>query len=176
LAIVATAAAVPAIGADLEVIDPNGRRILLKDDGTWRALDDKAAGPGSAASGPQAPPESAELQLLQQVESTSSCRFEFELNNTLPYEIRSLVPEFSVYRANGVAYATDSRNFGPVRPGDKVRRALRFSGITCADITRLQVHGGDRCEMGDLNKFSDAKGSCLAKLRVLPSPLLKFEK
>ena len=96
--------------------------------------------------------------------------------NTLPYEIRSLVPEFVVYRANDVAYTAQTASFGPVRPGDRSRRALQFSGIACADIARLQVQGGDRCEMGDLNKFSDARGQCLARVRLLPSDLLRFEK
>jgi hypothetical protein len=53
---------------------------------------------------------------------------------------------------------------------------VRFGGIGCADIARLQVQGGDRCDMGDLNKFSDAKGECLARVRVLPSEVLPFEK
>jgi hypothetical protein len=30
--------------------------------------------------------------------------------------------------------------------------------------------------MGDLHRFSDAKGQCLEKLDVQPSDLLKFEK
>ena len=59
---------------------------------------------------------------------------------------------------------------------DRIRRAVRFVGIGCADIARLQIQGGDRCDMGDLNKFSDVKGECLARVRVLPSELLPFEK
>jgi len=30
--------------------------------------------------------------------------------------------------------------------------------------------------MGELNKFSDAKGECLARVRVLPSDGVKFDK
>lgn len=172
----------PAARADMELTDPSGRRILLKDDGTWRVLDLQAAEPSAAASAADAPKEPpkeqpmAELQLLRQVDFPFSCRFEFELTNTLPYEIRSLVPNFSAHRANGVLYATESVNLGPVKPGDKTRRSLRFPGIACADIARLQVVGGDRCEMGDLNQFSDAKGECLARLRVQAHPTVKFEK
>ena len=104
------------------------------------------------------------------------CRFEFELTNTLPYEIRSLVPFFAISRVNGAVYSTESLGFGPIKPGDKSLRALRFAGITCQDIARLQVLGGDRCDMGELNKFSDAKGECLARVRVLPSDGVKFDK
>ena len=167
----------PVAHADVEVTDPGGRRILLKDDGTWRVLDAPApAAAASAASAPAAAPEFAELRLLRRNDLPSSCRFEFELVNTLPYEIRSLVPYFAVHRANGVVYATESVAFGPVKPGDKIRRSLSVAGIACADIARLRVQGGDRCEMGELNRFSDAKGQCLEKLRLQQTDLRKFEK
>jgi len=162
--------------ADKELKDAEGRSVLLKDDGTWRYLDDKAGAPDAAASAPAKSPARAELKLLRQVELHTGCRFEFELTNTLPYEIRSLVPFFAVSRANGVVYSTESVGFGPTRPGDKSLRALRFTGITCQDIARLQVLGADRCDMGELNKFSDAKGECLARVRVLPSDGVKFDK
>ena len=114
--------------------------------------------------------------LEQRQDVPGGCRFEFVLTNTLPYEIGSLVPQFTVYRANDVAYNAQTASFGRIRPGDQSRRALRFGGIACAEIARLQVGGGDRCEMGDLNKFSEANGQCLARVRVLPSSLLPFEK
>jgi hypothetical protein len=173
-ALVLAASCLPAASADFELIDGQGRRILLKDDGTWRYLGAQAAGP--AASEPAKEKPQAELMLEQRLDVPGGCRFEFALTNTLPYEIRSLVPEFSVHRASGVAYSAQTASFGPVRPGDQIRRAVRFAGIGCADIARLQVQGGDRCEMGDLNKFSEAKGECLSRVRVRPSDLLPFEK
>jgi hypothetical protein len=166
----------PLAYADMELTDPSGRRILLKDDGTWRVLEAKAPGAAASAAEAEKAPEVAHLRLLRRVELPSSCRFEFELANTLPYEIRSLVPLFAAHRANGVVYATESVAFGPVKPGDKIQRALSIAGIACRDIARLRVQGGDRCEMGDLHRFSDAKGQCLERLDVQPSDLLKFEK
>lgn len=158
--------------ADFEVVDAQGRRILLKDDGTWSYLaPPDAQDPAAAAARP-----TAELSLTRPVDMPGGCRFELTLANTLPYEIRSLVPAFTVFRASGVAYSSQTASFGPVRPGDNSRRALQFNGIACADITRLQVSGGDRCEMDDLNKFSDAKGECLARVRLLPNEWLPFEK
>jgi len=164
----------PAAGADFELKDGQGRRILLKDDGSWLYLD--APAPSGAASEPAKEPYQAELLVERRLDAPGGCRFDLTLVNTLPYEIRSLVPEFVVYRANDVAYTAQTASFGPVRPGDRSRRALQFSGIGCADIARLQVQGGDRCEMGDLNKFSDVRGQCLARVRLLPSDLLRFEK
>ena len=157
----------PAAAADMEVKDPSGRRVLLKADGTWKYLDEKV---------PAKPNEVAQLQLLRQTEDPNGCTFHFEFENTLPYEVQSLVPYFTVQRANGVAYSSQGLGFGPVRPGDKVQRSLRFAGIACGDVAKVQVVGGDRCEMGELNKFNGAPGDCLARLRVRPSSVKTFEK
>ena len=175
-ALVLGALCLPVASADFELKDGQGRRILLKDDGTWHYLDalDKS-GPGSEPSKSKEQPQ-AELLLERLMDVPGACRFELALVNKLNYEIRSLVPEFTVYRANEVAYSAQLAGFGPVRPGDRNRRAVQFAGIGCADIAKLQVQGGDRCEMGDLNRFSDASGQCLARVRVLPSELLLFEK
>lgn len=164
--------------ADFELSDPQGRRILLKDNGTWSYVDVKAAATGKTDAKPEIKPEeTAELLLNGRVDAPGGCRFDLTLTNLLPYEISSLVPDFSVYRNNNVVYATKILGFNSIKPGNKLRRELQFEAISCAEIGRLQVRGGDRCEMGALNKFSDVKpGSCLALLRVLPSELLKFEK
>ena len=63
-----------------------------------------------------------------------------------------------------------------MKPGDKLLRDLDFLGIACRDIVRVQVVGGDRCDMGDLDKFSLAKGQCLARVRVVESDLVRFDK
>ena len=99
-----------------------------------------------------------------------------KLVNNLPYEIRSIVPEFKVYRANGVVYDTVFGAFQFSKPGDSRSREVRFNGIACPDIARLQVTGGDRCEMGDLDKFSSEKGKCLEYVRVVESDLVRFDK
>lgn len=164
------AACVPLAHADFELKDDKGRRILLKDDGTWRFLDT----PASAAAAPALP--QAELLLERRLDVPGACRFELALNNTLPYEIRILVPEFTAVRANDVAYTTQTAAFGPLRPGDRARRGLQIEGIACADIARLDVKGGDRCEMGELNKFSEPNGQCLVRVKVLPSELVRFAK
>lgn len=161
------------VRADTEVRDAAGRRILLLDNGTWRYLDTADRPPAEA---PRPPPPQARLQLLQRGDIPGGCGFELQLSNTLPYEIRSLVPFFAVYRGSGAQYIEQSLHFGVVRPGDSQRRELRVAGLACADIARLQVQGGDRCDMGELNKYADAKGECLARVEVLPSPLLRFEK
>jgi hypothetical protein len=86
------------------------------------------------------------------------------------------VPEFSIFRTSGVVYDSVFAGFGFVKPGDSQRREVRFNGIDCADIARVRVGGGDRCEMGDLDKFANAKGQCLSHVRVEPSSVMKFDK
>ena len=184
--------------ADFEVTGPDGRRILLKTDKTWRYVEpDKAAKPAAAgaeaaskvdagtpavaadkpdaAAGKKAAGE-ALLYLDGKIDGSRVCRLQLRMVNNLPYEIRSLVPEFSIYRANGVVYDSLFSGFSFIKPGDSQKREVRFNGIDCEDIARVKVGGGDRCEMGDLDKFSNAKGACLSHVRVEPSSVIRFDK
>jgi hypothetical protein len=185
LASMLAAAVLQPARADFELTDSKGRRIELKDNGTWRYVDAKGEAKtegkddakGKDAPAAAATPEvQADLQLMLRLDAPGSCSFELMLSNHLPYEIVSLVPEFAAQRANGVVYQSKLVGFGSVKPGAKLSRQMQFGGIACQDIAKLQVLGGDRCEMGELNKFSDGKGRCLNLVRVLPSSLLKFEK
>lgn len=171
------------VRADFEVAGPDGRRILLKDDGTWRWADDKAAAAAepaaSAASEPAAdapPPPTAELGVVRKTETSAGCQFDLRLNNTLPFEIRSLVPEFAALRPSGVMYSTQMTAFIRVKPGDAQTRSVRFVGIGCGEVDTLRVQGGDRCEVGDLERFTPEKGVCLARLKLMPTDLVRFEK
>lgn len=177
LALVLVTASLQPARADFELSDAKGRRILLNDNGTWKYVDaeagakDKDSGASSAVTAVQ-----ADLQLMRRVEAAGGCQFNIMVTNHLAYEIESLVPAFAAQRASGVTYATKSIGFAAVKPGDSRIRQLLFEGINCQDIAKLQVVGGDRCEMGELNRFTDGKGMCLALVRVVPSDLLKFEK
>jgi hypothetical protein len=175
LFLVAGMALSPVALADVELTGPDGRRIVLKDNGTWRYVEaedkdqaeDKSKDVGEAV-----------LFLERKIERGSNCRFVLRLVNNLPYEIRSLVPYYSAYRADGVIYDTVSAgsSFAAMKPGDKLVREIDFTGIVCRDIVRVQVVGGDRCDMGDLDKFSSVKGRCLARVRVVESDLVRFDK
>jgi hypothetical protein len=187
--------------AEFEVTGPDGRRILLKDDKTWRYVEpdakdskpaadakDAAAAPKDASDKKDAASEKkdavaekkdageAVLFLDGKMDGSRVCRLQLRLVNNLPYEIRSLVPEFSIFRASGVLYDSAFSGFSFIKPGDSQRREVRFNGIDCADIARVRVGGGDRCEMGDLDKFSNTKGQCLSHVRVEPSSVMKFDK
>jgi len=176
---IATLAVAAALGmlaaaahADFELKVPSGRTILVKDDGTWRYLD---AAEG-AASAPKDDGPQAELRIVARQDASDGCVFSLTLANLLPYAIRHIVPEFAAVRANGVEVTTQTVGFLGLKPGDQLQRELRFPGIACADIAKLQVQRGDRCEMGELNRFSDVTGQCLARVRLVRSDLVKFEK
>ena len=161
--------------ADFEVTGPDGRRILLKDNGTWQYTQkseadrtpDKIEQMGEAI-----------LVLERKVNRGNGCEITVRLENKLPYEIGSLVPYYSVYRASGVIYDTVSgaSGFTLLKPGNSQRREIQFAGIPCQDVVRVQVVGGGRCNMGDLDKFTATPEKCLARVRVVESDLVRFDK
>lgn len=164
--------------ADFELTGPDGRRILLQQNGTWRyveANDKDQAADKSKVEGDLV------LALERKIERDRGCGFAVRLTNNLPYEVQNLVLYYSAYRANGVIYDTVSAGsaFALLKPGDKQARDFEFVGLACRDIVRVQVVGGDRCNMGDLNRWSDQseyKGQCLARVRVEESKLVRFDK
>ncbi len=172
-----TVGALSSARADFELTDKKGRRLLLKDNGTWRVLESK----DGAAQAPEAKEEAKiadmiELQVLRRFDAPGGCRFDLSLANHLPYEISNLVPDFIALRANGAVYGNALTSFAAVKPSESRNRSVQFAGIACTDIAKVQVTGADRCEMGALNKFTESKGKCLSAIKVLPSDLLKFEK
>lgn len=173
-AVLLAAALLPfsAARADFEVTGPDGRRILLKNDNTWSYVegekpqeDDKIVVTGEGV-----------LTLERMTEHGPNCTIGFRLQNDTNYEIRSIVPRFAVYRANGVMYDGRTLGFYSILPGNNVYRETLFRGIGCKDIGRVQVSGGDRCVMGDLDRFTYTGGACLDRVRLVPSDLVRFDK
>jgi hypothetical protein len=162
--------------ADMQLVAPDGRTVLLKDDGSWRYVDGKTASGANAKDDKAAQVEQATLALESKTPFGPNCRIALTMTNRLPYEIVQIVPYFSAMRANGVMHQSLGLGFQNVRPTDSKTRVVEFTGIACEDIARIQVVGGDRCEMGELTKFSPDKGQCLARIKVMPSDVLTFEK
>ena len=177
------ALAYPAL-ADIEVTGPDGRRIVLYENGTWRYTGMKDKDTAADTRDKEAAADNtkekihADLILERKIERGTNCRFAVRLVNNFPYEIRSLIPYYAAYREDGVIYDTVSAGSGftSMKPGDEQRREFEFVNITCPKIARVQVVGGDRCEMGELYKFSETKGACLARIRVVESDLVRFDK
>lgn len=159
--------------ADMQLVAPDGRPVLLKDDGSWSYVDGKTA---SGTNAKDTKVEQATLALESKTPFGPNCRVALTMTNRLPYEIVQIVPYFSAMRANGAMHQSLGLGFQNVRPTDSKTRVVEFTGIACQDIARIQVVGGDRCEMGELTKFSPDKGQCLARVRVIPSDVLTIEK
>ena len=116
------------------------------------------------------------LTLERKTELGPHCQFGLRLQNDTNFEIRNIVPTFTVYRTNGILYQSLTVAFYSIFPGNSLYRETTFSGITCKEIGRIEVTGGDRCVMGDLDKFSYTGGACLERVRVVPSDLVRFDK
>jgi len=164
----------PAAHAEFEVTSPDGRRIVLYDNGTWRYT---AGQPADVTPDPKDEGVQAVLTLEKKTEHGPNCRFSVRLVNNFTYEIKTIVPFYAAYRHDGVIYDTVSAasGFTSIKPGDQQVREFEFVGITCDKISRVQVLGGDRCDMGDLTKFAD-KGRCLARIQVVESKIIRFDK
>jgi hypothetical protein len=168
-----------AVAADFEVTGPDGRRILLKDDGTWSYVDGKGAAREAPKEEAKEKPKvvgEALLVVERRADGGGGCIFGLRLVNSFPHPIQSFVPTFSAIRANDVVYHSVLSSFQAVKPGDGQSREILFRGITCQDVARLQVSGGDRCVMGDLDRFTHEQGACLKQVRVVPSDLVRFDK
>lgn len=151
---------------DMTVRGPEGRLILLQDDGTWHYVEDED----------DTPAEHVRLEVERVRSGTDSCVIGLRLYNNLTAPVRSLVPEFSAYKDGQVKIETVFQSFSRIKPTQDQYQEIRFTGITCDEIGYVLVHGGDRCSMGDLSKFSYNKGECLERIVVQPSDLIRITK
>jgi hypothetical protein len=150
----------------IEVVTPEGRHVLLKNDHTWEYLEVE-----------QPPAEkSAVLSVLNIKQLRNACDIGFQLTNNLPYMIKSLVPRFSAYTKDQIVFDTLSTSFDSIKPTGSQYKKILFIGISCPDILYIKVHGGDRCTMGPFTKFDSDEGQCLKQVYVQESDLIKVMK
>ncbi len=150
----------------IEVVSPDGRHVLLRDDHTWEYLEVE-----------QLPAdESAVLSVVNIKELSNACDVGFRLTNNLPYRIKSLVPSFSVYNRDQVLFDTQSKSFNSIKPTRSQYQRVRFIGITCPEISHIRLLGADRCTMGPFTKFDSGDGECLKRVYVQESDLIKVLK
>src|SRR6476646_5718696 len=79
----------PPVLADFELTGPDGRRILLQQNGTWRYVEAKDKDQGADDA------KNLLLVLERKVEREKSCRFAVRLTNNLPYDVQNIVPSYS---------------------------------------------------------------------------------
>jgi hypothetical protein len=155
------------VSADMTAVTADGRKVLLRDNGTWE-FTGKSVGDGGEAR--------ASLTLEKKVDLARGCRLGLRLKNDLPAQIRSLVLRFTAYKEPQVAFETVSRGYSYIKPTVSQYQEISFRGITCDEITTVAVSAARNCHVGELTKYSASKERCLELIEVRPSDMLPIAK
>ncbi|NND66841.1 MAG: hypothetical protein HKN19_04560 [Halioglobus sp.] len=150
---------------EIEAITVDGRSVILHEDHTWDFVEPEKGNPET----------SAVLTVTKLQDMGEACRMQLHMQNNLPFKIRSLVPRFTVYNLDNVMYDSKSKSFTAIKPTRDQYRELQFS-LGCRDISRILVHGAERCTMGDIDMFNEEDGQCLAHIYMTPSDLINISK
>jgi len=153
--------------AQIEAVTEDGRRVLLHEDRTW-----EFAEPAEPQAQGSEPP--LRLEVLSLADARGGCRIGLRLHNDASYPVVSLVLQFEALVGDGVPFDNAFVAFHGIKPTLSQYKALAFERLACGDITGIRMHGGDRCTMGELNKFSPASGECLRRVRVLDTPQVRM--
>jgi hypothetical protein len=159
------ALAAGAAGADTMATTVDGRQVLLRDDGRWEYMQ-----PDTRAE------RSALLSLENRAELARGCRLGLRLQNDLVAQIRTLVLRFTAFKGDGIPFETVSRGFSFIKPTVSQYQEIDFRGITCDEISAVQVTAARNCHVGDLTKYSASADDCAALVEVIPSDILPFAK
>ena len=153
--------------ADLSAVTADGRKVVLRDNGTWSFVQ-----PVNRDDAPSV----ATLTLKSRVNLASGCRLGLTLHNDLSEQIRSLVLRFTAYKGNQLAFETVSRGYSNVKPTTSQYQEVKVRGIACDEIRSVSVSAARNCHVGDLSKYSATAKRCLGLIEVAPSSLLPITK
>lgn len=153
--------------ADINATTVDGRKVLLRDNGTWSYIekgDDQGKEPRAV------------LALENKIDLARGCRLGLRLNNELPARIRTLVLRFTAYKGDQIAFETVSRGYSFVKPTTSQYQEISFRGISCDEIRSIAVSAARNCHVGDLTKYSASAKRCLELVDVRPSELMAIAK
>ncbi len=148
------------------VVTEDGKRVRLNDDYTWEYIDAPAAGVEAQIS----------LNVVSKTTQRGNCVLGIMLQNDAPYPILNFVPQFEAHIKDDVLFDNVFVSFQGIKPTLSQYQELVFKRVVCEEITRIVVHGGDRCNMEDLTRYSTEKGACLQRVKVMPSDLIEIAK
>ena len=159
--------------AATEVITPDGRSILLKDDKTWEYLQ------AAPEEGEDQKPIPALLTVEKRREYADACQFWVRLQNRLPFKVRNLALRFSAFIQEDpyrepVFFDADTRSFSEVKPSEYQYREIFYMNLKCDEIAFIRVEDTGRCSVGELTKFSAQSGDCAKYVDVAASDLVKI--
>ena len=120
--------------------------------------------------------ETAVLSVVNVSSQPSGCHVGLRLTNNLPYPIDMFVFDIAAYTEGDVVFEELSVAFLGIKPTLNQYQKVRVSGIPCDKVTRLRIHGGDRCRMGPHARMAWEHGECLKKIQVQESELIRISK
>jgi len=167
IGILAICVAAQTATADLTITAPDGRKILLRDDGTWTLLQDTADAEARRY---------ATLILENKIDLAGGCRLGLRMRNDLSEQIRTLVLRFTAYKGEQIPFDTVSRGYSYIKPTASQYQEITFRGITCDEITLVEVLAARNCHVGDLTKYSAEAHHCLNLVDVVTSEVLPIAK
>ena len=152
--------------ADITATTADGRKVMLRDNGTWKFVtrEDKDG------------ETHATLTLEKKFDMARGCRLGLRLQNDLSAQIRTLVLRFTAYKEEQVAFETVSRGFSYIKPTTSQYQEISFRGITCDEIISVAVTAARNCHVGELTKYSASGSRCLELVEVMGSELLPIAK
>jgi len=153
--------------ADVTITIPDGRQVLLRDNGTWSVIKESDS------------PETrtyASLSVEKKFDLARGCKFGLRLQNDLSAKIRTLVLRFTAYKGDQVPFETVTRGYSYIKPTASQYQEISFRGIRCDEITSIEVFAARNCHVGDLTKYSAEAHHCLKLVEVKASEIVPITK
>jgi len=120
--------------------------------------------------------EAAVLSIVNVASQPTGCHIGLRMTNNLPYPIDMLVLDVAAHTDSDVVFEELSVAFQGIKPTLSQYQKVRVSGISCDKVSRLRIHGGDRCRMGPYARMSFEQGECLKKVIVEDGGLIRMSK
>ena len=154
-------------GADIRATTADGREVLLLDNGTWTLVTERSGGEAS---------QQATLTLEKRFDLARGCRLGLRLTNDLTAQIRTLVLRFTAYKGDNIPFETVSRGFSYIKPTTSQYQEISFRGISCDEISAVEVSAARNCHVAELTKYSASEERCLELIGISASEVLPIAK
>jgi hypothetical protein len=146
--------------ADIQATTEDGRKVTLKNNGTWMY---------NPVGGTEPAPRTAVLTLEKFQDIPGGCELGLRLQNDLHSPIRTMVLRFTAYKPGNIPFETVSRGYSRIKPTANQFQEIKFRGLSCGEIDKVQVEAAHNCHVGDLTKYNASEERCLELVKVMES-------
>jgi hypothetical protein len=167
MGIIALLLAAQFAAAEVTITIPDGRRVILHDNGTWSVAEESDNGKKRTY---------AVLTLEKKFDLAHGCKLGLRMQNDLSEQIRSLVLRFTAYKDGQIPFETVTRGYSYIKPTNSQYQEISFRGISCDEISSVEVFAARNCHVGDLTKYTAEAHHCLNLVDVRPSDVLPIAK